>query len=326
MQPVFRLVLPLAALILLPLAAAAQDQLPTDQPVATFSFVQATAQPTALPPTATPTPIPAQDALPVLASGRSDLELLAESLIGGQRPPGWSGSFDINDPQLALALRLDLELLVATVYAVDSRPSGWFGAVGSTPFAIARDIRHDLELLADTLLQPNVRPPGWSGSDPLMRCNRATQNLVGLLERGGVALAADPNSPDFCALIEVEASQYVEANILSVTGGAASATLLDTSESGAAASSGGGEASTDFTLTFLDRNATQRGGVLPLGTRFTPLARSYAAFSNMMLVEGDGFVVFVDYTQTSIDDAAFNALPDVDAGEYVVVCTADWCE
>lgn len=329
MSPQFRVLLSglSALLLLLPLLAAAQDQLPTDQPVETFTFIQPTADPAAAtpaaPPTEAPPPAVTQDALPVLVSARSDLELLAESQLGSQRPPGWSGSFDINDPSLAIAIRLDLELLTATVFAVDARPAGWFGAVPSTQFAIARDIRHDLELLADTLLQPSVRPPGWSGADPLMRCNRGTQNLVGVLERGGIGFTADPNSPDFCRLIEIEASQYVEGTLLNQPA-AASAALI--SGEATSSSSGSAEAITDFTLAFFDRNATQRAGVVPRGTGFTPLARSYTQFSNMMLVEGEGFTVFVDYTQTDVGDAAFEALPDVDATEFSAVCAADWCE
>src|SRR5690606_5924457 len=111
-------------------------------------------------------------------------------------------------------IRLDLELLAGQTVGLDSRPIGWFGAVGGTPFTVARDIRHDLEVLADLLVSPGVRPPGWAGSDPLMRCARAIQSLVRLIERGGYLIQADPNSPSFCAQAELEASGYVETNLL----------------------------------------------------------------------------------------------------------------
>ncbi len=263
------------------------------------------------------------DALPILISVRSDLELLATSKLGSARPTGWSGSMDINDPHLAILIRLDLELLAAETYSVDSRPPGWFGAVPSTNFAIARDIRHDLELLADTIVQPGVRPPGWSGADPLMRCNRATQTLVNLLSNGGYALRADPNSPTFCQQAEIETSQYVERTSLN-SGLAAPGSLSEDNSSPVVV--GSIEASTLHTIAFLDRNASKRAGVIPQHTSLKPVARSNAAFSNMMVVQGDGFEVYVDYTATSLSQASFLTLPDIDSTPITLQCAAAWCE
>src|SRR5689334_24388084 len=95
--------------------------------------------------------------LPILISARSDLQLLAINTLGNNLPAGWNDSLDINDPQLPLLIRLDLELLAGALLGADKRPPGWFGTVLSTPYAIARDIRHDLELLADTV-SPGPRP------------------------------------------------------------------------------------------------------------------------------------------------------------------------
>ncbi len=265
------------------------------------------------PAAAVPGVIPAE-ALPVLVSARSDLELLANSQLGSDRPLGWSGSLDINDPQLALLIRLDLELLLARLLGASTRPAAWFGAVASTPFAVARDIRHDIELLADIVIAPSVRPPDWSGDAPLMRCDRATQNLVALLQREGrFTLTTDPNQPDYCRRAAVEVSQFVEVNLLSAD--AASAARPD-----------GYSANNNQTLAFLDRGASRRAGIIPPAAVFTPLARSYTQFSNMALVRGDGFEVFVDYTSTTIPRAVFEALPDVNTLASAPVCAADWCE
>jgi hypothetical protein len=311
----------LAALILLPLfVALAQEPSATENAssnpqgnAAPTQAVAPQAQPTAAP--ATPNP---NDPLPLLVSARSDLELLATATLGSKRPTGWNGSLDINNPQLAILIRLDLELLAGELLGADKRPLGWFGAVPTTPFGIARDIRHDLELLADQVVQPNVRPPGWSGADPLMRCNRALQNLVGLLERGGVfTLQVDPNAPDFCQKAEVQASQFTETNLLSKPAGS--------NPFAASAPTGPVVVNSKFAVAFLDTGASLRVGIIPNGTPITPVARSYSQFSRMMLVSGDGFEVFVDYGFTNVTEAQFKALPDVAKTENNPTCSADWC-
>jgi hypothetical protein len=247
-------------------------------------------------------------------SARSDLELLATSQLGGDRPVGWSGSLDINDPQLALLIRLDLELLLAQLLGTNTRPDAWFGAVPSTPFAVARDIRHDIELLADIVIAPSVRPPDWSGDAPLMRCDRATQNLVALLQREGrFTLMTDPNLPDYCRRAAVEVSQFVETSLLN--DGAGSAAVPD-----------GYSPNNSLTPVFLDRGASRRAGIMPMTEVFTPLARSYVQFSNMALVRGAGFEVFVDYTSTTMPREVFEALPDVSALVSTPACSADWCD
>ncbi|MBK8027440.1 MAG: hypothetical protein IPK19_40130 [Chloroflexi bacterium] len=46
-------------------------------------------------------------ALPILLAARSDLEILATQAIGtSQRPLGWNGSIDTEDPDLPLKIRL----------------------------------------------------------------------------------------------------------------------------------------------------------------------------------------------------------------------------
>ena len=64
-----------------------------------------------------------------------------------------------------------------------------------------------------------------------------------------------------------------------------------------------------FVVAFLDRKAAQKIGILPVGTGFAPVARSYFEFSNMMRVQGDGFQVFVDYTTNRLHTDQFPDLP-----------------
>jgi hypothetical protein len=325
-------------IILLPAAVVSAQ----DQPIATEDVqapppTQPVIQPTAPLPTpmapevttdaaqptqaAQPTAAPVvNEGVSILINARSDLELLANDRLGSQRPTGWSGSMNVNDPQLAILVRLDLELLAGQLVGANTRPPGWFGAVPSTPFAIARDIRHDLELLADTTIQPNVRPPGWAGDDPIYRCDRATQTLVAVLERGGVfRLNLDPLAADFCQQAAVEASRFAEANLLS------NPAPGQTPGSAAPPVQGSVTVNNSFTVAFLDLDARQRVGIIPNGETFTPVARSSNPFSNMMLVRGNGFEVYVDYATTTVTTEEFQALPTVDTVPPNPACTAAWC-
>jgi hypothetical protein len=270
------------------------------------------------------------NALQMLIQARSDLELLANDHLGTQRPPGWSGSADIYNPQLPLLVRLDLELLVGTLIAPDQRPPGWFGPVPGTPHSIARDIRHDLELLADTVGQSGIRPVGWAGGDPLLRCDRALQTLVGLLERSSnFVLPLDVNNPDFCRLAEQQATQFAEANNIAVNPGAPSNSSAPngvTGQNAVAAPPGSARVTGELALGFLNRYATEHVGLIPVGTPVTPVARSFTEFSRMMLVRGDGFELFVDHRDTTVTDAEFAVLPNVDGGQVNTFCDAGWCK
>ena len=262
----------------------------------------------------------AADVVPILIAARTDLEVMATQVQGMQRPPGWSGSLDINDPQLALLIRLDLELLAAIVYGETVRPDGWFGAVGSTQLAIARDIRHDLEIMADNVFS-GARPQDWAGGDPLYRCNRATQALVAVLARAGLyTVLSDPASPNYCQLVEVEVSRFSEINLV----GDSPITLSQEGE--AVDIHAGAEITTEFAVAFLTRNATPSAGVMPLGTTLTPVARSYTPGSNMTLIEGEGYLVFIEFTNTDLTPEEWERLPDIDTLEaYEPYCEAIWC-
>jgi hypothetical protein len=276
---------------------------------------EVTAQPEITPePTPAP-PTPAEIALELALNARNDIDLLATAALGTERPEGWTGIADPANSELGVLIRLDLERLAE---ATAGRPAGWFGIVPSTPYAVARDLRHDIELLADATLGAD-RPTGWIGGEPILRCDRVTQATISLLELNGVfTLQIDPNAPDFCQQAAQQVSVFMEVNYLSnpVEGGGLTVQTPGGNQA---------EITEDFAVAFLDRGAGQRVGVVPLETTFEPVARSYAQFSAMMLIRGDGFEVFVDYQTTSVDRDTFDDLPDVTAGTYTPFCDADWC-
>ena len=79
------------------------------------------------------------------------------------------------------------------------------------------------------------------------------------------------------------------------------------------------------TLSTEIRDARQKIGVLPVSTGFTTLGRSTVGFSNMTLIEGDGFRVYVDWTTTPLTQDQFEALPDFTTLPGDVYCDVDWC-
>ncbi len=279
-----------------------------------------TAPPPTSVPTFTPTPVIAPEAR-ILLDVRSDLELLADEQVGvAARPEGWSGSNDPTDPQLGLLTRLDLELLYGGLVDVATRPAGWFGAVGSTPLAIARDTRHDIELMADLFYGPGTRPAGWRSADPLFKCNRATQTLIALLQRGGLfTLEVDANDPNFCYNAEVAATRFTETRILAsnLENGLFNSSLTVLSEY---------QIDTEIAIAFLDPSATLKVGIIPRGTPIQVIARSYADYSNMILVSGANFQVFIEYQNTTLTDDQFRGLPNLSGFSPAPTCLADWCD
>lgn len=268
--------------------------------------------------------VPSDGSIDLIIAARLDIELLAGTQIaGGTRPDGWSGETDITNPQIVLLTRLDLEILAGTLLGAEIRPDGWFGVVASTPYAVARDIRHDLELLADAVLGDD-RPEGWTGGEPILRCDRTTQVLVQFLELNEVFnLQADRTDPNFCKQAAVEASLFVELNFLA-NRQREDASLLAPGVGGAAASVDV-LVNSPFAVGFYDRNAAGRAGVIPNGSGLEPLGRSYVQFSNMMLVRGEGFTLFIDFRFTDMSEEAYRELPDINALEYVTGCEPDWC-
>jgi phosphate transport system substrate-binding protein len=262
-----------------------------------------------------------EQTLLLLIDARADLELMAANTLGVARPPGWSGSLDTTDPQLALLVRLDLETLAGALTDPNTRPVGWFGAVPSTSYSIARDIRHDMELLADEVFGLDDRPDGWAGGEPILRCDRSTQALAQLLTRGGVfQINVDINSPTFCAELASQASVFTEVNLLTTPGN--ENIFVPRVEVGPA---GAIVVNTSFAVAFLDRNAALRVGVIPEGTAVTVVARSPSRFSNMLLVQGPDFLVFTEFINTTLAEDAFRDLPSEDDIAAEPFCNAEWC-
>lgn len=308
-----------------PTVQPVQQTSPTEAPTLPPESVEATVVP--------PTDIPPVPALPgsdqtgqVLLPARNDIEILANNTIGTAiRPPGWNGTFDVNDPQMALKARLDLELLAQEL--VGARPAGWFGVQPTSAYATARDIRHDLELLADAVIAPNVRPPNWMGDNPIMRCSRATQAMALLLESRGLLTmpTSSPGSATFCADLETEVSVFAEVALLD-------GTILSQPERPAPDANSQVENPnepvsiiTPGALAFYDRSATRLAGAVPLNTSVVPVARSYSDFSRMTLVRGEGFEVFVDFQDTTLDTLTYEALGDINAISFSPACIVAWC-
>lgn len=330
-------ILTVGLLVLLPLVvmvsqqdqAAAGDAINPEQGVGFLTLT-----PTLIPsmtytidPENTPEPTPFPTAAPQLTADvllvvdvRRDLELFADDQFGpGVRPLGWNLAVSQYDPQIVALTRGDLELMATALINADSRPSGWTGAFPSTPYAIARDTRHDLELLADRLYGKTRRPTGWIGGDPLLSCNRSTQTLVNLLERGGIyRLQLEPNNPDFCRDAELDVSKFVETQIL------ANAQIGNLFNDQVALLSSH-QITTNIAVGFLDSRATRQVGTIPNGTPIQVIARSTVQFSKMMLVSGTDFQLFVEYTNTSVTEQQFRALPNFESLEISPYCFTDWC-
>lgn len=258
------------------------------------------------------------EALPILLAARADLEIIAAQAVGSaNRPSGWNGSVDTNDPNLPLNIRLDLELLASSRWG-DDRPPGWFGVIDSVPLAIARDIRHDLELLADDVMGVStLRPAGWRGDDPIYRCSRSTQALLLRLEADGIEIAIDPAQADYCRNAEIDASLQIERTIMQPISAGAGQTSSSSSYPYIVDS--------PYGVAFADRNARRIVGVLPVGTGFSPLGRSMVGFSNMTLIEGVDFRIYVDWTTTPLTLEMFNSLTDFDTLGGEIYCDAEWC-
>lgn len=315
MHPRPRLLLMIIALVALSLGALTNAQTEPETTPEPQPQVEAQAEPVQ--------PAPAPDANRLLIGARTDVELMAFEVLGNVRPEGWDGTLDINNPQLALLIRLDLESLAGRLLGETQRPTNWFGAVAGDLFSIARDIRHDVELLADEVFGAGNRPNDWVGTpNPLYLCNRATQTLVTLLARGGVfTISVDPGAPDYCRQVELEVVRFSENTLLRQ---ASDRPIFDRGVQ--AVLPGSVTIDTRFAVAFLDRGASRSVGVIPEGTPVLPIARSYVRFSNMLLVSNDEFILFVDYRDTSLDSEQFEALPNIDDYEGTApFCSARWC-
>lgn len=266
-------------------------------------------------PSAPPPPPIIPNTLQILIEARIDIETLAATALGAQRPAGWSGSTDSIADDFAVTIRVDLEILARSLVG-ETPPAGWFGVVPSSPYAIARDIRHDLELLVDAL--EIERPPNWAGSSPLLRCDRATQALILLLDHTtDFTLQADRTAPDFCGQATREAATFVERRVDSDTQAMMGASAQAAAEPRITAENAVG---------FINLSATTRGGIIPMNERLELVARQSGDTATLMLVRGVGFELFVDYRNTNVTPEQFLALRSVGGLRVDPRCTAAWCD
>ena len=75
-----------------------------------------------------------------------------------------------------------------------------------------------------------------------------------------------------------------------------------------------------------DRFGRRPTGTIPVGEGITPVGRSYTQFSKMMLVRGNGFEVFIDFSASTVSEDQFAALPDINSASVQTACTAAWCK
>lgn len=118
-----------------------------------------------------------------LSQARSDLELLADQVIGvGVRPPNWTFNFEWASETAVVDLWFDNESLAEVIFGVGVRPPEWFGATTNDMQLLARNVRHDLEISADTVFESTRnRPSNWFGAAPIYRCERTVQNVIRIL-------------------------------------------------------------------------------------------------------------------------------------------------
>lgn len=306
---------------------SAQPVQPTSQPEATQEVQLApVVVPEETPEPAEPESLFDPETVLLITSARNDLELAIGEVLGAQRPPGWSGNVDVNNPDLLILTRLDLEILAAVVYGETRRPEMWFGAVPSRQLSIARDIRHDLEILAtDVFGGEFARPVNWVGGDAVLRCNRSTQALVDLLDdtTSFDVNSVSPTRPNYCEALEVAVTQYTEVNLLSGITPNRNADL-GSGGGGGGVLPGQTEIETNFSVAFTDRFASASLGVVPFGEVVNPVARSYTQFSNMLLIEGPDYLVFIDYLDTTLTREQFEDLPQA-GDDLQIFCNARWC-
>lgn len=147
--------------------------------------------------------------------------------------------------------------------------------------------------------------------DPNVACGRTLANFVRLLTVvHEFKPQANPTDPNYCVNLEKEANTFTEAYLLD--------TISVSTEI---------EGQANDAFAFVDYGARRFVGVMPKGTIFRAVARNALPGSQMMLVKAQGFMVFVDYTFTSLTEANFNELPDY--REYTdpiqPFCDAAWC-
>ncbi|GAB4551598.1 MAG: hypothetical protein OHK0023_18720 [Anaerolineae bacterium] len=151
---------------------------------------------------------------------------------------------------------------------------------------------------------------GTPTPEPFDTCGRTIANVVRLLIRDyEFKPVAAPSNSNYCTALETEVNVFMEQAILEPS--------LDEGVAGESRDA----------FAFVDYAAQQFVGVMPSGTKFTAVARNGLPGSQMMLVQGEGFSVFVDYTFTTLKEFDFGSLPDYRDydGSLETFCRAQWC-
>lgn len=148
---------------------------------------------------------------------RADMETLADQSFGvGSRPETWTGNADSATPNYLADLYYDNEQLADQVFGLGQRPDDWFGASSPMPLLIYRNVRHDLELTADEFFGVTIRPEEWIGSVPLIRCDRALQDITMILRRDyGISPSAITQVVNYCAVVKAEIEDRLFNEVLS---------------------------------------------------------------------------------------------------------------
>lgn len=261
-----------------------------------------------------------QESLPAnILAVRGDLERLADEVRGlGDRPPGWSGNRDVNSPDLVSDNFADLDLLAVSInqrqgLPEEQRPENWQGSAGINQLSAYRNMRFDLELLADQFAGPDQRPGGWQGTDPLLRCDSETQNLVLLVQQSFEEFTLPETALEgeaFCQQALFSANSLVENPPVIVVEEEDEDTRF--------------MAEAEFAFAYLDPAATQYMGMVPGGTNFRAWYRNFGD-SSMMFVSGDNFAVFIDRRWTTMTEETFTSLPTLEGINPLTFCDANWC-
>jgi 3-hydroxymyristoyl/3-hydroxydecanoyl-(acyl carrier protein) dehydratase len=151
---------------------------------------------------------------------------------------------------------------------------------------------------------PNPTPEVGAG------CPRTVRNMARLLARDYAKFnpIAQPGDAGYCAALEAEMNVFIEAEI-------------------ASQQVQGVEGASRGAFAFIDLAARRYVGTMPAGTKFVAVARSGLPGSQMVFVQGDGFVLFVDYTFTTLNVDAVGALVSYQeyAGDVRARCEVAWC-
>lgn len=259
--------------------------------------------------------------LPELALAlRGDLERLADELLGlNNRPSQWVDNTDITSPTLIADVNADLERLANVRFGRDIRPPEWQLFVSTAPALAYRNLRFNLELFADLELGENLRPNGWQGENPLEVCDPIDQSLVIAVTQ---VFNVDPGvefleSPNYCTLATNNANNLADNPPVDEEEEIVDADLRF-------------RATAENAFAYLDPAALQYMGSMPFGTEFRAWYRNFGE-STMMFVSGEedgtglGFAVWIDLRWTTMEADTFRLLPTTEGVVPLTFCDATWC-